>query len=113
MKYYKFTQDQLENFAKKVYEEACCGYMDLKESVCNMLVHEFISKQQLVLPIDTNIMEQEYLNRYFDTGQFDVYNEDIVASTSTTSSSIGDSFEFLTSFDQVRPEEHIRIDQNF
>lgn len=115
MKYYKFTQDQLEHFAKKVYEEGCYGYMDLKESVCNTLVVEFISTQQLVLPINTNIIEQECISRYFTTGSSSpsgvIYNEGV---TSTSTGNVTDiSFGDWGISDQVRPDEYIHIDQNF
>ena len=42
MKHYKLTQEDLEDFAKKVYEEACYGYLDLKDSVCVGLVSTFL-----------------------------------------------------------------------
>jgi hypothetical protein len=42
VKHYKLTQEDLEDFAKKVYEEACYGYLDLKDSVCVGLVSTFL-----------------------------------------------------------------------
>jgi hypothetical protein len=42
MTHYKLTKDELEAFARKVYEEACYGYLDLKESACEAMVEDFI-----------------------------------------------------------------------
>lgn len=44
---YKITKKELEDFAKKIYEEAYCGYLDLKDSFCE----EFVSKFLLEKPI--------------------------------------------------------------
>jgi hypothetical protein len=35
---------------KKVYEEACYGYLDLKESVCDRNVGEFLDGREIVQP---------------------------------------------------------------
>lgn len=52
---YKLEQNELLMFAQKVYEEACCGYIDLKESVCDALVREFLDgKQDISTNNETN-----------------------------------------------------------
>lgn len=51
---FNLTKDELENFAKKIYEEACFGYLDLKESVCEKMVSDFLDgKEQIVSRIDS------------------------------------------------------------
>lgn len=39
---FKITQEELTNFARKIYEEACCGYLDLKENVIERIVADFL-----------------------------------------------------------------------
>jgi hypothetical protein len=56
MTHYKISKEELEAFAKKVYEEACYGYLDLKDSVCGGMVRDFLDGRKIVPPIDTNIM---------------------------------------------------------
>lgn len=56
MTYYKISQEELEAFSKKVYEEACYGYLDLKDSVCGGMVRDFLDGRKILPPIDTNIM---------------------------------------------------------
>lgn len=56
MTHYKISKEELEAFAKKVYEEACYGYLDLKESVCGGMVREFLDGRKILPPIDTSIM---------------------------------------------------------
>ena len=58
MNHYKLTQEDLEDFAKKVYEEACCGYLDLKDSVCVGLVSTFLEGKTI---FDTNLNGSSYL----------------------------------------------------
>ena len=58
MKHYKLTQEDLEDFAKKVYEEACYGYLDLKDSVCVGLVSIFLEGKTI---FDTNLNGSSYL----------------------------------------------------
>lgn len=42
MSEHKVSDSELIEFAHRVYEEACCGYLDLKESICNKLVQELL-----------------------------------------------------------------------
>ena len=42
MQQYKLTKAELESLTRKIYEEACCGYLDLKDSVCERMVTEFL-----------------------------------------------------------------------
>lgn len=48
MSQYKITNEELTDFARKIYEEACCGYLDLKDSVCDRMVRNFIDGRQIV-----------------------------------------------------------------
>lgn len=41
---YEVDRELLVELSKKIYEEACLGYMDLKDAVCERLVEEFISQ---------------------------------------------------------------------
>lgn len=45
---YKISEEQLAALVKNVYEEACCGYMDLKDSVCAKTIKEFLSDKKTV-----------------------------------------------------------------
>lgn len=47
MSQYKIANEELVDFARKIYEEACCGYLDLKDSVCDRMVREFIDGRQI------------------------------------------------------------------
>lgn len=39
---YEIDRESLIELSKKIYEEACLGYMDLKESVWENLIEEFL-----------------------------------------------------------------------
>lgn len=41
---FEVDRDSLIELSKKIYEEACMGYMDLKDAVCEQIVEDFISK---------------------------------------------------------------------
>lgn len=43
MSHYKVTEGDLADLVRKIYEEACYGYMDLKESVCDRMLRDFLS----------------------------------------------------------------------
>jgi len=45
-KTYIMTKDELLNFAKKLYSEACHGYMDLCDSVAENMSEEFLKDKQ-------------------------------------------------------------------
>jgi len=45
--FYEIDRESLVELSKKIYEEACLGYMDLKESVCENLVEEFLKDKNL------------------------------------------------------------------
>jgi len=40
---YQVTNEELIDFARKIYEEACSGYLDLKDSACDQMVRDFIN----------------------------------------------------------------------
>jgi hypothetical protein len=44
---YEIDRESLVELSKKIYEEACLGYMDLKESVCENLVEEFLKDKSV------------------------------------------------------------------
>lgn len=135
MTHYKISQDDLLAFAKKIYDEGCYGYMDLKESVCEALIREFIDGREIVLPIDTNIMAvpENVVSGYMAHGN--AYTGSVVSFTTNTASntamipsnlSVGTTGNYLTVNDiptsgptwepdapQVRPEEYVRPEQNF
>jgi hypothetical protein len=129
MTHYKFSQDELLAFAKKIYEEACYGYMDLKESVCDVLVREFIDGRQIVSPIDTNIMAvpENVVGGYMGHGN--TYNGSVVSFTTTNTAMIPGNLSMGSVINvndipasgptwevnapQVRTEEYVRPEQNF
>jgi len=133
MTHYKFSQDELLAFAKKIYEEACYGYMDLKESVCDVLVREFIDGRQIVSPIDTNIMAvpENVVSGYMGHGN--AYTGSVVSFTTTNTAMIPgnlsmgsitvndipassgqyDGSTWEVNAPQVRTEEYVRPEQNF
>jgi len=151
---YKFSQDELLAFAKKIYEEACYGYMDLKESVCDALVREFLDGREIVSSIDTNVMAvPDHGNAY--NGSIVTYGSGMTFTASSANEAMiavgmGDvsinvnevlhGFHPMNSTEpppaaapvsteppvstferwgqtwespQVRPEEYVRIEQNF
>lgn len=44
MEKYEITREQLEVLVKEVYEIGVCGYLDLKDSLCDSIVDEFLQK---------------------------------------------------------------------
>jgi len=50
---YETDRESLYELSKKIYEEACLGYMDLKESICERLVEEFL-QDKLIRKNDSN-----------------------------------------------------------
>lgn len=46
MSQYTISEEQLEAFAKDIYEEACCSYMDLKDSFCYKKIKDFLSDKK-------------------------------------------------------------------
>jgi len=129
MTHYKISQDDLLAFAKKIYDEGCYGYMDLKESVCDLLVREFIDGRQIVSPIDTNIMAMTENNVVGHMGHGNVYAGSVVSFTAAASDTamIPSNLSITVSNDapvpsgpiwevntpQVRTEEYVRPEQNF
>lgn len=66
MSQYKITNEELVDFARRIYEEACCGYLDLKDSVCDRMVRDFIDGRQIISgmqPMDP-VMVENYSNHY-------------------------------------------------
>lgn len=109
MTYYKLEQDELLEFANKVYEEACYGYLDLKESVCYALVQKFIEGKQIVSPTDTTLTPFQQ-NVDYDGNVY------IGSNTSTSGAlivSTWDSLSFTNEAPQVRIEQYVRPEQNF
>lgn len=45
---YELTKEELEKFARDIYDEACCGYMDLKETVCEGLLEHFLADKKAI-----------------------------------------------------------------
>lgn len=134
---YNFSQDELLAFARKIYEEGCYGYMDLKESVCDSLIREFIDGRQIVSQTDTNIMAATSISGQIEPvrvpiGSWDQTLAEIVATRTMTingynigvdvghTSRLPDQPLILSERDgptwgvpQVRPEEYVRVEQNF
>jgi len=50
MNKYEIQEDELRNFVKKVYEEGCHGYLDLKDSMCELMVNVFLKDRKPVEP---------------------------------------------------------------
>lgn len=51
---YELDRESLVELSKRVYEEACLGYMDLKESTCEKLVEEFLEGKKKQEPTKLN-----------------------------------------------------------
>ena len=45
---YKITKESLLELAKKIYEEGCCGYMDLADSISEKMVNDFIKNKNKI-----------------------------------------------------------------
>lgn len=60
MSQYKITKEELSNLAHDIYEEACGGYLDLKEAICDKIVMEFIKKITPVNPPVPYVESEEY-----------------------------------------------------
>lgn len=60
MSLYKISNDELIDFARKIYEEACGGYLDLKNTTCDRLVREFIDGRQVFEGILDPVMAETY-----------------------------------------------------
>lgn len=84
MNKYELTSKEIEDFAKQIYEVACAGYLDLKESTCAGMVNKFLLEKKVVN--DTNLMEanvelssigQEF---YIDTHQYNLREMNFVRS---------------------------------
>lgn len=43
---YEISKESLLELSKKIYEEACMGYMDLCDSACEKLVEEFLDDKK-------------------------------------------------------------------
>lgn len=39
---YVLTKEDLINLSHKIYESGCFGYLDLKDSICETLIDEFL-----------------------------------------------------------------------
>ena len=123
--HYKLERDELLAFAKRVYEEACYGYLDLKESVCDGLVREFIEGKQIVSPTDTTLTPfQGSINDYVSGGAH--LASGVITTTSTTgltwtpsnsATSTGalivNTWDSSNDVPYVRIEQDIRPNQNF
>lgn len=61
MSQYKITSDELSNLARDIYEEACGGYLDLKESICDKIIRDFVKRLTPVIPAaQTESSNNEY-----------------------------------------------------
>lgn len=43
---FKLNKLELLLLCRNIYEEACCGYLDLKDSVCERVVADFLDKKE-------------------------------------------------------------------
>lgn len=56
--FYQISKDSLVELSKRIYEEACGGYMDLRDSVCEKFIEDFLADKDDVKKIDdTNLNE--------------------------------------------------------
>lgn len=51
---FKINREELLIFAKQLYEEACCGYMDLRDSISESMLQKFLEKHDPVLPFPSS-----------------------------------------------------------
>lgn len=75
MKYYKISENELDEFAKKIYETGSFGYLDLKDSTCESLLAEFLQGKQ-EMPVYENVVvdDRENLLIYTETQSGDMNN---------------------------------------
>jgi hypothetical protein len=58
---YKINKDSLLELSKRIYEEACGGYMDLRDSVCEKFIEDFLADKDNVKKLeDTNLDSLSY-----------------------------------------------------
>lgn len=50
---FKITREELVNFARKLYQEACYGYLDLCEPATDRMVADFLDGR---VPVETGIL---------------------------------------------------------
>lgn len=124
MSLYKISNDELIDFARKIYEEACGGYLDLKDSVCSKLVRDFIDGRQIFEGItDTQIAEayqgyQGYQGHPGPEGYAGPENDAVTwtYNTSTDSVMMQNSGHTISLRDEPnvlpRVEDAVRPDQN-
>lgn len=65
MDYFKISREDLEIIIQKSYEEGSYGYMDLKDSVCNRLLREFLDSHSVMSPENNDLVVIE--NVTYDT----------------------------------------------
>ena len=59
--FYKISKDSLIELSKRIYEEACGGYMDLRDSACEKFIEDFLADKEDVKKLDdTNLERHEY-----------------------------------------------------
>lgn len=109
MSQYKLSQDELAVFIRKIYEEACYGYMDLKDSVCDRMLRDFLDGREIVPAIDTRIMAMpegySLPGRHSVTIGNTTYNGDGIVITSSSG-----NYARLSDVDQVREDVVLRDD---
>lgn len=56
--FYQISKDSLIELSKRIYEEACGGYMDLRDSACEKFIEDFLADKDDVKKLnDTNLNE--------------------------------------------------------
>ena len=60
--FYKISKDSLIELSKIIYEQACGGYMDLRDSACEKFIEDFLADKENVKKLDdTNLDRHEYV----------------------------------------------------
>lgn len=57
---YEISKDSLVELSKKIYEEACGGYMDLRDSACERIIEDFLADKDVKKLDDTNLERPPY-----------------------------------------------------
>lgn len=71
---YKLNKQELENLIHSVYEAANCGYLDLKESSCEVILNDFLKDKEIISNNTNLIVPDDYQSVYVVIDQIEPQN---------------------------------------
>jgi hypothetical protein len=99
---YEIDKDSLLELSKKLYEEGCLGYMDLKDSICEKLVEEFLEDKKFKKSSEAtnlNLLTWDVSSNLDDVGVSDTILFGPSSSTPQTMVDLGPELTLQTSSD--------------